>query len=322
MKKKEWNNKRFSVVSGGKDRIKPASFSLLKVTILVIAAAFFLFLLSHSFLWIRDFAVSRMIITEYIEVTSMQQGVYGDGLFIWDEEVVYSPRNGSFQTDFEQFQRARKDQTIGSIGDLEITSPKAGLIVFHKDGFEYLEAGLDNPEIIKAFEQQDYYTKETTASSGSGKPLFKVVDNFNSQLIVKMGKEKFESMQELSKVRVNLRSGSVNQMVVADIVDYTISGENALVHVKPHNVNENFFNERFAKVFFILDTVEGIKLPSHALIDHKGQEGVYVINRNKVEFRDVVIVDKDAEYVWVYGLDKNSEVIFNPKLVKDGQKIR
>ncbi|WP_353892192.1 HlyD family efflux transporter periplasmic adaptor subunit [Proteinivorax hydrogeniformans] len=323
MNNRKRNSKGFSVVSGGKAKNQnPNRPSPIKAVIFFVIAAVFLFLASQGFLWIRDFAVSQMIITEHIEMASAQRGVYGDGVFLWDEKVVYSPTSGSLDTEIKQFQRVRKEQIIGTVGQTEIETPKSGLIVFYNDGLEYIETGLDNRELINVFEQQDDYARQTISSSSSGEPLFKVIDNFNSDLIVKMQKEKFEKMQELSSVRVKIISESVSQMLTADIFDSVAQGDYAFVHLKPRNIKEDFFGERFSEVFFILDTLEGIKLPLQALVQHEGQEGVYLVNRNKVDFKEVIVMEKDSEYVWVHGLTESSEVILNPKLVNIGQKIR
>lgn len=318
------SNKGFTVIKGGNQNKKLLSNKAMKIIIFSVVSTVLFFIAIRGINTVRDYLTARMLQIEYVDVNSMNEGIYGTGLYIRDEKVIESYGNVELTGKLPQLSRVRKGQSLGKQGGNEVIAPVSGLVLYYTDDYEQISLGtnVEDIAVLDFFNYEEYQVMEVSQNPNSGDKLLKIVNNYHTEIIVRLDVAEAGQLWDLDRVRVKLEAGDNSLVKWVDIKGTATHGDYTYVHLFSDGITDDFIDVRFSNVFFILDTITGIKLPEDAIVSDQGKTGIYSLSRNRVVFREVVPMKEEGGYVWVTGLSEKQGVILNPKIVKIGQRIK
>ncbi|SES73357.1 HlyD family efflux transporter periplasmic adaptor subunit [Anaerobranca gottschalkii] len=306
---KKYPNKNFRVLKGGVEG-KTSKINFKKWIFLIGIGVIAFFIIAHVANNLRDYITAKLLEIEVVEIKSMEQGIHGIGFFLREEKVLRGVNKS--QLSLPPYTRIRKGQNL--FGDY--LAPIAGLIVYNIDGYESFEVNDQN--LLNVFKDIDGNYKEVVQSSEG----IKIVNNYQTDIMVKIDREYGELLHGLSRVRVRLGNEEISQILFVDVKGMEQHNDYYLIHLFSDELKDDFIALRFSDVFFILDTITGIPLPQSAIVIKEGKPGVYVLQRNRVVFWEIAKIKEEGGKVWVVGLRDNQQVILNPNIVKEGQWIK
>lgn len=311
------NRKSLKVLKGGSGK-KQSGNRLKKLILYSIAVLIILVSLNHGANFIRDYMTAKLLEVQVVEIDNINQGVYGTGFFIRDEKVLDSTFNLS-KNSIPHLTRVRRGQELGGN-----KAPVSGIISFSVDGFENYQPIID-ANLLAVLNRID---TENTQEVRTGISQAKIVNNFFTDIIVKLSWESGHAIYDhlflnnTNRILVRVGNDELSQILFMDVREIKEEGNNYIIHLFTNQLRDDFVDLRFSDVFFIMDTLTGIQLPSKAIIRELDRTGVYSLSRNRVVFREVAVIKEEGNFVWVIGLNNNSEVILNPQIVSPGQWIR
>lgn len=317
MAKKHLHNKKFTVIKGGRER----SFSgnkFKKWILYGIIGMIVLVTLSHGANYFRNYITAKMLDIQIVKINSVHEGVYGTGLYL-REELVLDSTFRVLKDELPPLTRVRKGQPISG-GN----APISGLILYSTDGYETYQPIIDDNLVAVFSRLEDEATQEVSAGSAR----VKIVNNYQTDIMVKVPWNSGEAIKDYlflnntSSITARLGSDTYTQILPVDVKEIEEHGNSYIIHLFSDQLKDDLVDVRFSEVFFIMDTITGIKLPTSSLVKEQDKVGVYSLSRNRVVFREVAIMKEDEGYVWVVGLSNNQEVILNPEIVSPGQWIK
>lgn len=329
MQKRPLNsNKNFKVIKGGNNTKRLLKPKIAKLIFICVISLLLFFVAVKGINSVRDYMTARMLEVEYVQINSINQGIYGTGLYIRDEKVIASSTSIELVGSPPPLTRVRKGQLLGTQGSNEVVSPMAGLLIYTTDDYEHVKIDIEDRSTLSYFDNVDYEVKEVAQKPKSGDKLLKIVNNYYIDIFVRLDVHDAmqiwdeDKNQVMDKVRVKLSDGDNSLVKWMDIKGSMTHGDFTLVHLFTDEITDDFVDVRFSDVFFILDSLTGIKLPQEVLVAKQGETGIYSLYKNKVVFREIVLLKEEGDYVWVAGLRDNQAVILNPGIVKIGQRIK
>lgn len=317
MAKKHLNHKKFTVIKGGSDR----NFSgnkLKKWIMYGIIGMIVLVTLNHGANYFRNYIIAKMLDVQVVKINSIYEGVHGTGFYLREEQVLDSTFR-VLKDEVPPLTRVRKGQPLGGG-----KAPISGLVLYTTDGYESYQPIIDD-NLIAVFTRLD---EETAQEVSTGNLRAKIVNNYQTDIIVKLPWNSGEAIKDYlfinntSSIRVRLGSDTYTQILPVNVREIKEHDNSFIIHLFSDQLKDDLVDVRFSEVFFIMDTITGIKLPSSSLVNEQGKIGVYTLARNRVVFREVAVMKEDEGFVWVVGLSNNQEVILNPEIVSPGQWIK
>jgi putative membrane fusion protein len=306
---KKYPNKNFRVLKGGVEG-KGSKLNYKKWIFYLIIGVLAFFIVGHMANNLRDYITAKLLEIEVVEIKSMDQGIWGIGFYLREEKVLKGISKS--QLSLPPNTRVRKGQNL--FGDY--VAPIAGLIVYNIDGYESFE--FNNQNVLSVFKDIEQNYKEVA----QGNEGVKIVNNYQTDIIVKIERKYGELLHGLSRVRVRLGNEEISQILFVDIKGMEQQSDYYLIHLFSDELKDDFLALRFSDVFFILDTITGIPLPQSAIVTKEGKTGVYVLQRNRVVFWEIAKIKEENGKIWVVGLRDNQQVILNPQIVNEGQWIK
>lgn len=147
--------------------------------------------------------------------------------------------------------------TALSINNAEVS----GVVEFYTDGFE----GVTSDKITDEMFDKEKYTKNQTTSGMSvenEKPILKIIDNENWQLIIKLTDKEAEAYKEISAVSLYFPTENIQTSAEFSIISNGNS-KYGVISMKRYMIK--FAGSRYIDVQIVADTVEGLKIPKSAL---------------------------------------------------------
>lgn len=247
------------------------------------------------------------------------------------------------------------NQSIGNLEDrrdnlkkqisqnaLNYYADNAGIVSYKTDGYEE----------IYSFHNKDNYTysdfktgnnKESIIENNSeihtGESIFKVIDNFEWYVILKIENLKdIESYQEGDSIV--LSNKDLNEEFRGKIININPENNKGTILCRFNTGFHNIYDKRFMNLDIIKYKYEGFKLPKKALVEKDDQSGVYIKDISGIiKFRPVKVLKEDDKFIYISsGDDKNNislkgkddliktitkfdEVLLNTKGIKEGMIV-
>ncbi|MBO5955432.1 MAG: hypothetical protein J6Q10_01370, partial [Clostridia bacterium] len=206
-----------------------------------------------------------------------------------------------------------------------VHAPKAGVFTARVDGLEEILTNQAlkelSPASIKELDKKSVQAK-VSSKVESGKPIGKIVNNFNWNIGVLVPFEFAEDMDE----------GDIVDIRFTDIDVKTIKG--TITRISPEEggkvvlvINTNkyvdmIYSSSRVNVEIIKHHYEGFKLPSKSIRILDGKTGVYVIRNDKAHFISVDILYNSKE--WVIAAESvagGSTIKLYDELIVDGKNL-
>jgi hypothetical protein len=206
----------------------------------------------------------------------------------------------------------RKDSTI-------VVSVYNGVISFSVDLYE----GLLSTSELSSIGLADLSTfpygraKETEQELTAGKPLCKMVQApwywvtsypIPAVLNLKVGDE--------AKLMTNL-----GNVIYAQVDSLRQEGDSVIVAYRFKDLVAEALLQRFPTMEWITKVDYGLILPSDLVIEKRNQTGVFLVTDGYAHFEEVTVLQNRNGYAMVTGLDKEIEIILNPRFALEGIRV-
>ncbi|MGB9813106.1 MAG: HlyD family efflux transporter periplasmic adaptor subunit [Thermovenabulum sp.] len=187
-----------------------------------------------------------------------------------------------------------------------ITSPVAGTVSFSIDGLEEI-LRIENKKAIENFDIFSLNINNNPEQKGfveENDKVLKIIDNFNMYILADCKGAKLK----IGKLyKIELSSGKNFEARLESVFD----NGRAIFYIN-QDLPE-LYDQRKEKIKIILKNYEGITLPKSAIIRLGDKDGVYVKEKNRINFKPVDVICEEGGNVIVDGL-KPGDII----LVKRG----
>ncbi|MDR7856409.1 HlyD family efflux transporter periplasmic adaptor subunit [Tissierella sp.] len=186
-----------------------------------------------------------------------------------------------------------------------------GIISYNVDGFEniFLPKDFENYSYDKLREFKKTDKKYLSTNISVGDSIYKIIDNFQWYIAVRV--EDIEEIKDFSlnnTVRVS-RKGD-KQEIKGKIVAINTSDSKAVMVIKFTDKLHDYYNTRFPEIEIIKYKVDGLKIPTKAIIDKDSIRGVYIKDKSGiVKFRPVKILGEEGNNTYVDLGDNNANIL-------------
>lgn len=179
-------------------------------------------------------------------------------------------------------------------------SDTCGLVSYKIDGLEEIY----NAKNILSYEPKDFKVIDPIINEiddnknvNFGQPLFKIIDNYEWYVIVKIPNSSIRSLEIGKDVLLEFDN---NEIIKSRIINMNSDENDTLLVLKNTDYLYKFYNERYVDIRIIINKYEGLKIPIKSIIKKNGVEGVYIEDISGiVKFRPVIVLAKDEEYAIV-----------------------
>lgn len=192
----------------------------------------------------------------------------------------------------------------------------SGIISYEIDGYEamYLPKDFEN-YTYNSFSMEDIENKDNESSISIGSPIFKIIDNFEWFMAIKIEKkidvEDYKVGQTLTLELEN--EGELK----GKILSINITGNNAVVVVRLDTYLHENYNLRFTKLNIINYKKDTFMIPTAVIGEKDGEKGVYIKEKGIVKFRPIIILGINGEYTYIDKGNNNGYITF-----KEGEEAR
>lgn len=237
---------------------------------------------------------------------------FGKGLLVKTEQVFFAPYAGRVTLLVDDEQRVAVGKPIlkldGRDGEKIFYSETAGIVSFSVDG---LENNL-HPKILDDFQQNylEFRGKVIEVVDGervnAGRPLFKLVDNFQLYLLVQAPEDQIFRYSIGDKVWLN-----IDHLTIIGWLTKIIKHQNLFVITLERFPNE-VIDKRWVDLKVLNDAHTGVYVPRNAITRKENTYGVYRISDQHPVFTKIKLLGGNATEVVVTGIERGVEILANP----------
>lgn len=235
----------------------------------------------------------------------------------------------------DELKRMLEDNTINYYAS------ESGIISYKIDGFEELFSfhnkenyGYGDFDSIKGKSHKGKVEENIKL----GDPIFKIIDNFQWYALIKI--DNFKELDSLEEGNTILLRNKENQEEFkGTVAKIKKDGNKGTLLCRFNTGFHKIYNERFVDFDIIKYKHNGYKIPSRAIVNNDGIEGVYIKEiSGVVKFRPIEILKTDDKFTYINGGDNNyiklkgqdkpvrtvtkfDEILLNTKTIKEGMII-
>lgn len=214
---------------------------------------------------------------------------------------------------------------------IDIPTSDTGLLSYKVDGFEKYFT-LANLKTIKVKDLNKLNIKDSVEipkKVQAGQPIVKIINNFEWYMLCIINTDKVKPLKPNDSLSIVLSDGTSFPARVYSISNDE-NGKSLLTLYLTTNL-EQFYSLRKVDIKIIKEDYKGLKIPTSSIVNKSGKQGVLIVNKGVVQFKEVDLVGFDDDYAIVQDEDKISgkkglslydEIITNPRFVKEGILIR
>lgn len=189
-------------------------------------------------------------------------------------------------------------------------SNHGGIISYTIDGYEelYFPKDLENYTYDKINIPTSTKDKinDNKTSINVGEPIFKIVDNFEWYIGVKVEDMKnISGLEEYKTIIIEMKEDK--QEFKGKIVAINSSGNKGIMIIKLNTMLHEYYNMRFPELNIIKNRIEGLKVPTKSIVEKESLKGVYIKDPSGiVRFRHINILGEDEKYTYIDKGDSTS----------------
>ena len=195
-------------------------------------------------------------------------------------------------------------------------SSEAGIVSYKIDGYE---------EIYSFHNKNDYNyssfktgnVKATTIENGqkvnAGDPIFKIIDNFEWYMILKIEDLKnISDYKEGDSILVCIKE--LDEEFKGNIVNVNKENTKGTILCKFNKGFHKVYDKRFVNIDIIKYKHNGFKLPKKSIVEKDGLKGVYIKDISGIiKFKPVEILKEDDKFVYLSSGDDNNMILLKGK---------
>lgn len=270
-----------------------------------------------------------MAANHFIEVATLTQEELTDritveGLVVRGETVVRAPCDGTLRPDAGGGERvgrgARLGLVRGAAAEAVVVAPHAGLVFWDVDGLEeVLQAGS-----VLAAGAVPVLRPETPRADQTvtrGQPLCRVADNL-SPVLLHFNLPPGVLPQTMLRPDEYWRLRLGEEEFRGRVTTVCPAGGTTGVELEVRRYPDRLLDERRVSCAVITREMTGFVVPRRALVLRAGTSGLYLLCRDRIEWRPVVVEGQLGENVQVTGeaLTEGCGYVLNPWLAADGRR--
>ncbi|NLW39751.1 MAG: hypothetical protein GXY96_02340 [Tissierellia bacterium] len=236
-----------------------------------------------------------------------------DKLSIFHDKKRHIGRDNTLINQSLENLKTRREEIKSQIANnsLDYFSNEAGIVSFKIDGYEEIYS-VGNKEEYAYSDFKNLASKERIVSNKDriqiNEPIFKIVDNFEWYMIIKIDDVKDITNYEEGD-SILLTGEDIIGELRGSIEKININGTKGLILAKFNREFEPYLEKRYLPVDIIKFKHDGYKIPKKALVINDGIKGVYVKDISGiVKFVPVEIIREDEEFAYISQGDKNSNI--------------
>ncbi|KXS45090.1 MAG: hypothetical protein AWU54_599 [Candidatus Frackibacter sp. T328-2] len=291
---------------------KNKNFKFTKGIIIFILIIFVLSFLFNLFIH----TTSKTVLTEYGQVT---KSLEGEGLFIRDETTVITPISGLLKIEVPEGKKVKASTLVAKVEnnnrEYKLYNHESGLISYYVDGLESTLNPKDLERLTYSYFQKIRY-KINQVQNGdklnSGRPVFKVINNFSLYLVMPISKTKTYLFESGMGVNFKLTEYSNNKFN-AHVKEIITSQDKNLLVLQVKKFIPLFAKLRKTDVKLIRSSYNGIVVPVSALVNKNSKTGVLVSKNDTFTFNEVKVLSKNQERAIVKGISLGVKILKEPK---------
>ncbi|MEW6243055.1 MAG: HlyD family efflux transporter periplasmic adaptor subunit [Bacillota bacterium] len=235
------------------------------------------------------------------------------------ELAVLEAGRGDILSEKETVQR----QLDGAVNRLEAKAP--GAVSYYTDGYE----SQLSPSRIAAFGPKMVYSlqpKPERTKSGeeveAGTPVFKLVNTQETFIAIVLPQKDAQALVQTSTIQVRIE-GEGRTISFRPVSVGPKSGDDyVLLLASTEEFVPELLNLRRVNVEIVTETYSGVVIPRSALTTIEEVLGVYAFEKAKAKFVPVTVKGGNHSHVVVEGIKEGTEVVLNPRLVREGFRVR
>jgi putative membrane fusion protein len=291
---------------------KGESARVTKLLVLFILATVVISFLFNLFIH----TTKNTVITEYGKLT---KAFRAKGLFVREEDVRIAPMSGYLKLNVAEGEKVNNSTLVAKVKNTnkiyDLCSRDSGLVSYNIDGLESVLSPDELDQLTYQRFQQLKYKRHRVHNGeklNSGRPVFKIVDNFLLYLVVPISKSKTEIFK--TGLEVNFELINFAEKIFSARVDRIIESQpKNLLILRVKRFLPLFLKLRKVDVNLIRSSYNGIVIPNSALVKREDKVGVIIQNQNKTSFKEVKVLSNNAEKAIVRGIDLGIKILEEPE---------
>lgn len=279
---------------------------------------------------------NNLIQTETVKTRVLEHFDTGYGLFTGTETVIVAPAEGAVERTMAEGERVRKGNAVFNVNGSIAYTNEAGRVSYQIDG---LEGNTDlsavcSTDLETRYAEQQNVGKQQNTEAVAGMPYAKVINTFgNTELYLTVPRTEYTSTLEVEQ-KIPVRFVDIEFEVQATIMELLDTPDDTrYLKLKLGTVKETVFQQRIYKIELPYDRVTAIAVPEQALVEKKGETGVYYLQKGFVFWKTVktgqtwpdqglVVIEDTQEGEEEDGLKDGDIVVTTPRLVHEGENIK
>ncbi|MBM7555465.1 putative membrane fusion protein [Halanaerobacter jeridensis] len=298
--------------------VKKSGHKFNKKANLLIKLLLILILISLIFLVVINllgYNSNNIIVTNYDTISNQFKST---ALIIRDEEVVFAPQAGQIELNVSEGERVSAGNLIATIRrgkkDNELYNYEPGIISYKVDG---LENSLEREDISDLSYKKISKLKgsinvvESGESINAGRPLFKVINNFNFYLAVLLPEGELQNYELQDKVEI-VFSKFPTQILKGRVYKTILDSPQNIMVLKVDRFLPKLIDLRKVRVKVVKERYHGIVVPEDAIIEENEKTKVRIRGYVKDYTKEVKVKAKIEDKVIIKkGLSPGTKVILN-----------
>lgn len=291
---------------------------------LFVIAAVSALVLWAAYQWVWPLLANPFIDMAVLKQETLADQVTVEALIVRNETVVRAPSDGVLEPEAGGGDRVSSGARVGVIrgpsAGAAVFAPHAGLVYWNVDGLEeVLQAGsVLDADAVPVLSPSAPLAGDTIAK---GEPLFRVVDNLRPVLLhlnVPSGVLPQSMLREGESWRVLLEGEEFRGRVTLILSGNGVTRAELSVNEYP----DALLRERRVPCGVITREMSGFIVPRAALVLRSGNTGVYLLRKDRIEWRPVRVEAQLGGNVQISGeaLTEGGLYVVNPWLAADGRR--
>lgn len=218
-----------------------------------------------------------------------------DCVIVRNERVYTADAAGKVEREAEAGDLLKAHRHVVSVGGTAMYNGEIGIVSYYYDGFEDKFSGetLDNvsKEFFNTFKETPGVQK-TVSNAEVGNPVFKIIDRTKWYIVCWLDAEDEEVFTEGRTVTVAFDEGNQVLMEVDRVIK---QGSEIRVVFSTNRIYEEFDQHRIKACTITAKSSNGIIINTDSIVEKKGQQGVYVIDKyGKENFTPILIYSQQG----------------------------
>lgn len=207
----------------------------------------------------------------------------------------------------------RREEVINQISSntMDYFSGEAGIISFKIDGYEEIYS-FDHREDYSYSDFKQIVDKQKIIEDNSnikaGEPIFKIIDNFEWYMIIKV-----ENIKDISSYKegdpILLTGSQIDDELKGYIKNINKEKSKGSILCKFNSDFHNYYDKRHMEVNIVKYKHNGFKIPTKSIVEKDGIKGVYIKDISGIiKFKPIEVLRERDKITYIKGGDSNNNI--------------